>query len=87
MNVWIIQAFQNKKELPGGGFGIDDFVEVTVEAETEELALKRAEEMIKRNHYRVAKVWERSPHMDNHEEMQRLQLETQIKMLNLLKGK
>ena len=60
---WTILAYQNKIETPKdqiplyGAYRMDEGLNVKVDADTEEEALKKAEETIKRNFYRVSEVF------------------------------
>lgn len=55
-----IQAYQKKADNPKleGDFQLLDFVAVGVIALTEEQAIEKAKLIIKRNGYRVGRVWE-----------------------------
>jgi len=60
-------------------------VAVTLEADSEEEALRKAKKMIKKKFYRIAKVWECLETHGMQAEMQMLQLEMQKKLYDLIK--
>mgnify|MGYP001611352740 CR=1 FL=1 len=82
--VYIIQGYNKKDEQT---FGLYDVVEINLEAENEDNAIKKAEGMIKKKFYRIAKVSEMVHNHANQEDMQILQLEIQKKMLDFIRGK
>jgi DNA-directed RNA polymerase beta' subunit len=79
---WTIQAYDKVDKKT---FAMWNVSEIIVEAETEEEALKKAKEIIKRNGYRVSKAWEKTDDQRLHEDQMMTQLEIQAKMLKLLR--
>ena len=82
---WYIQAYKHRMKISTGGFTIDDFVEVQVNASDEKEALIKAKKNIKRKYYRVFKVWDCEQEHELDQEMRMQDLEVKTKLLKLLK--
>jgi len=89
---WEIVAYQKKG--PGKtndkkhDYTMLDQVVVQVEAKNEEEALDNAKKKVKRNHYRLHKIWEYTlpDNSGMRDAMAMTQLKIQAEMLKLLKG-
>ena len=89
---WTIFAYQNKIENPKdqiplyGAYRMDDGLNVKVDADTEDEALEKAKQTIKRNFYRVSEVFACEQDHEMQEEMKIRQLAIQEKMLKEFMG-
>ena len=86
-NHWTIVAYKKRIPIETGGTMRDEFVEISLDADTEDEAMKLAKETIKRPFYDVVKVFcctQEHGSQSLHDEALVLQLEMQKQMLKKL---